>query len=106
MHTGLHHALNRIRKNQIEKTSGLIRIIDNSAYLMGAITVAINVPQLISVWTAPNTEGVSLISWIGFSVGSLFWLIYGVLHKEKPIIVINGGLIIVQALIVFGLILR
>jgi len=97
MQTGFHHAF--LRKKQL-------RFIDKSAYFMGAITVIVNIPQLISVWTASSNEGVSLISWIGFSVGSLFWLIYGLLHKEKPIIVINGGLIIVQALIVIGLILR
>lgn len=80
--------------------------MDGSAYLMGAITVAVNIPQLIAVWTKPDITGVSLVSWTGFLLGSLFWLIYGLLHREKPIIVINGGLIIIQALIVFGLILR
>lgn len=73
---------------------------------MGAISVAVNIPQLIAIWTSPSIAGVSIISWIGFFLGSLFWLIYGLLHQEKPIIVINGGLLIVQGLIVLGLALR
>ena len=106
MHTGLHHALHHTHKKSEGKTSNLIRLIDRSAYLMGAVTIAINVPQLITVWTSPSTAGVSIVSWIGFSLGSLFWIIYGLLHHEKPIIVINGGLIIIQVLIVAGLVLR
>lgn len=107
MQTGFHHAVHRHkRKNSSTKEGVITRFIDQSAYLMGAITIAVNVPQLISVWTAPSTAGVSLVSWIGFLLGSVFWLIYGLLHREKPIIVINGGLIIIQGLIVFGLALR
>ncbi len=73
---------------------------------MGAISVAVNVPQLIAVWTSPSIAGVSIISWIGFLTGSVFWFAYGLLHHEKPITVINAGLIIIQALIVLGLAVR
>jgi len=73
---------------------------------MGAISVAVNVPQLIAVWTSPSIAGVSLVSWVGFLLGSVFWFAYGLLHHEKPIIVINGGLIVIQGLIVVGLSLR
>lgn len=81
-------------------------IIDKSAYVMGGITVAVNIPQLISVWTSPDITGVSLVSWTGFLLGSCFWLLYGILHKEKPITTINAMLIVVQGLIVAGVILR
>jgi uncharacterized protein with PQ loop repeat len=107
MQTGFHHAVHHHkRKHHTTNQSAITRFIDHSAYLMGAITIAVNVPQLISVWTAPSTAGVSLVSWIGFLLGSVFWLIYGLLHREKPIIVINGGLIIIQGLIVLGLAIR
>lgn len=104
MQTGFHHAFHR--HTHTKSAKGLLGIIDKSAYLMGAITIAVNVPQLIAVWTSPSVAGVSIISWIGFSLGSLFWLIYGLLHHEKPIIVINGGLIIIQGLIILGLMAR
>lgn len=73
---------------------------------MGALTIAANVPQLIAIWTSPSTAGVSIASWVGFLTGSVFWLSYGLLHREKPIIVINAGLIVVQGLIVLGLAIR
>ncbi len=70
---------------------------------MGVVSVAANLPQLIAVWTRPNISGVSVISWIGFFLGSVFWLAYGLVHKAKPIIVMNGMLIVVQGLVVVGL---
>lgn len=105
MQTGFHHAIKSHRHGK-KGAKTLTDIIDKSAYLMGGITVTVNIPQLISVWTAPDTSGVSLVSWTGFLLGSCFWLLYGLLHAEKPIIAINAMLISVQALIVAGLIIR
>lgn len=107
MQTGFHHAFHRhSHLKSSGKTKGVIDLIDRSAYLMGAVSVAVNVPQLIAVWTSPSIAGVSIVSWIGFLTGSIFWLAYGLLHHEKPIIVINGGLLIIQGLIVLGLAVR
>lgn len=105
MQTGFHHAV-KTHKHGKSGKKNLITFIDKSAYLMGALTVAVNIPQLVSVWTAPDTGGVSLISWTGFLLASCFWLYYGILHREKPIIAINGMLIVVQFLIVVGIISR
>jgi len=105
MQTGFHHtARSHLQGNKRSKK--LILFIDKSAYIMGSITVAVNVPQLISVWTSPDIAGVSLISWTGFLLGSCFWLTYGILHKEKTITIVNAMLIVVQGLIVAGVILR
>ena len=81
----------------------IIETIDDLSYLMGIVTVLVNLPQLYAVWTSPNIGGVSIISWFGFFLGSLFWLFYGLLHREKPIIIMNGALLLVQGLIVVGL---
>lgn len=105
MQTGFNHAIKAHRHGK-NSPKNLINVIDKSAYLMGAVTIAVNVPQLVSVWTAPDTGGVSLISWSGFLLGSCFWLLYGMLHREKPIITINAMLIAVQLLIVAGIIIR
>ncbi len=102
MQTGMHHAIHRhAHKNRAKST--LLQLFDRSAYLMGAVTVAVNVPQLITVWTSRDVSGVSLVSWIGFFLGSCFWLCYGLLHREKPIITVNAALIAVQGFIVLGI---
>lgn len=105
MQTGMHHAMYR-HAHRDKRKAKLLQLLDKSAYLMGAVTVAVNVPQLITVWTSPDVSGVSLISWTGFFLGSCFWLSYGLLHGEKPIIAVNAALIAVQGLIVLGILRR
>jgi uncharacterized protein with PQ loop repeat len=64
-----------------------------------------NIPQLTTIWIDKHVSGVSVITWIGFLLGSSFWLCYGVVHKEKPIILTNGLYVIIQFFIVLGLFL-
>lgn len=105
MQTGFHHVLHgrRHKNTKSEKAEALAKLFDRYAYVMGGMTVLANVPQLIHVWRESDVSGVSPISWIGFLLGSVFWLFYGHLHKAKALIMINGSLIIVQSLIVFRL---
>lgn len=105
MQTGSIHAIHHLTHKR-SVTRKTLDMIDRLAYLMGIVTVAVNMPQLVTVWTAPDIGGVSLVSWTGFFLGSAFWLVYGLLHRQKPIIVINAMLMTVQALIVAGILLR
>lgn len=61
-----------------------------------------NLPQLFKIWGYKDAAGVSFISWISFAIFSVLWLCYGILHKEKPLIVMYFFLIIIQVLIAVG----
>jgi len=61
-----------------------------------------NLPQLLKIWIKKKTNGVSLVSWILFSILSLVWLIYGIVKKDKYIIIALGITLILQLLIVIG----
>ena len=80
------------------------RLVDKAVYLSAIILPLINIPQLYRIWLTRDVTGISLISWIGFSLFSMVWVTYGVLHKEKPIIFLNAGLFIIQVLIVVSVI--
>lgn len=84
----------------------MMSIIDRSIYIVGIFAVAANIPQLMNIWVEKNTTGVSIVSWSGFLIGSMFWFWYGVVHKEAPIIFLNSLLIIVQGIIVLGLLIQ
>lgn len=102
------HYHTRKRKLNKHKSSPnyLVTFIDKSIYVIALFAIAANIPQLLNIWIAKNTAGVSIISWVGFLIGSFFWLYYGVLHKETPIIFINFLLILVQGGIVLGLLIN
>ena len=61
-----------------------------------------NLPQLFKIWIKKKTNGVSMVSWILFSILSLVWLIYGIVKKDKYIIITFGISLILQLLIVIG----
>lgn len=104
---GPHHAYRRdLHTHKKSPSFRLITLVDKCIYGIGLIAVLANMPQLWNIWVVKNSAGVSLISWTGFLVGSLFWFCYGLLHKEKPIMVINAFLIVVQGGIVLGLLVH
>ena len=103
---GAHHAYRRHRTRPKGVAASLSSFIDKSIFLIGFLSVAANFPQLWEVWVKNNTSGVSLLSWTGFFVGSIFWFTYGWIHKELPIMAVNGSLIFIQAGIILGLLLH
>lgn len=62
-----------------------------------------NLPQLLQVWVKKKTNGVSKVSWILFSILSLVWLSYGIVKKDKYIIISFGITLFFQLMIVIGI---
>jgi len=80
--------------------------MDKIIYLVGSFGILIFVPQLIKVWSPSSIAGVSLLSWLGLLIASTFWLIYGLIHKAKPIIFLNTLGAVIQLLIVIGILIH
>ena len=103
---GLHHF--QIRKRVFEKkekypsSSKLKRYMDKAIFVMGALGPIMTIPQLFEIWVRKNASGVSAVSWGSYFIIAIFWLAYGIIHKEKPIIFTYILWIIFDALIVAG----
>ncbi|XOU94726.1 MAG: hypothetical protein ACNFW9_01530 [Candidatus Kerfeldbacteria bacterium] len=81
------------------------KFLDKVIYAAGIAGPILVIPQAIEVWINKEAAGVSIPSWIGFTVLAIIWLIYGIVHKEKPLILMYTGLIIMDALVVIGAII-
>jgi hypothetical protein len=44
------------------------------------------VPQITKAWSGP-VPGMSISTWVMFSGFGLIWLVYAVIHGQKPLIV-------------------
>ena len=62
-------------------------------------------PQIINVWVYQHVEGLAIASWGTYVMTSSFWLIYGILHKERPIILANIAWLLANASIVIGILI-
>lgn len=81
--------------------------IDLLVYPMAVIAPIMTLPQLSEIWIKRHVAGVSVITWLAYGLGAGLWAIYGIVHKEKPIILINIILLVLQLSIVAGvLVLR
>lgn len=82
-----------------------VKLMDKVIYVIGFFGPLMTIPQLTKIWVEQNAAGVSLLSWSGFVVYSLFWMTYGILHREKPIIFTHGLWAVMQILIVIGVLI-
>ncbi len=105
---GIHHFHKRKRVHQKKEVfphpNKYKRLMDDAVYVLAVFGPVITIPQISKIWIEQNASGLSLISWIGYLLGSIFWLIYGIIHKEKPIIFTNAMWIAFHFLIVLGII--
>lgn len=121
MASGLHHFHKRKRKGKtkenIKEATKVVKspfetpsknklkgFMDTIIYIVAVLGPLIAIPQVLKIWYVKDASGVSLITWLGYLAGGFFWLTYGFLHKEKPIIITNALWIFVQIFIIIGII--
>ncbi len=80
-------------------------LLDRMIVFIGISAPIMTIPQLFEIWANKSAESVSLISWSWYLVAAVVWLIYGIVHKEKPLIVTYVGWIVIDILIVAGILI-
>ena len=80
------------------------KFLDKFMYVVGFCAFLVYIPQVWKVWGERSVVGLSLTTWVGFTVGSSIWLVYGIYHKDKPIIFSNVLFFLVNLSIVMGII--
>jgi MtN3 and saliva related transmembrane protein len=65
-------------------------IINYIGFFAGFCTTMAFVPQAIKAWKTKSTKDISLLMFLIFITGVIFWLIYGILIFKLPLIVANA----------------
>lgn len=81
-------------------------MLDILIYPVALMSPIMTIPQLMEIWVHKNVAGISLMTWGAYAIVSGFWLIYGIHHKEKPIITASAFLFILQSSLVLGVIIN
>ena len=106
---GLHHHLVRKRIHAKHEPyphpDRWKRYVDEAIYPIGVLAPLLTVPQLLEVWISKEAAGLSLLTWSSWTFFSAFWIIYGIMHKEKPIIISNIAWLLIELGVVAGIIL-
>lgn len=94
-------------KKQVRRGAGNVqpwwaKAVDILVYPIGIAGVVSATPQIIKIWVDHNAVGVSPFSWWAWTALSVFWMLYGIVHKTKATIIINILWIGVNAVIAVG----
>lgn len=91
MGAGIHHMHMRKRLHEqlqeFPHPNKWVNLLDKLLLIMAVFGPAMNVPQAIQIFVTKNASGLSLLSFICFAFFDVFWCIYGIVHKENPIII-------------------
>ena len=98
------HVRKRLYKNleMYPADNKLRHALDIAVYCASFFGLVMTLPQLWNIWIVRNASGVSALSWIAYSLSAIIWLMYGIVHKEKPIIYSNTFAVVFNILIVIG----
>jgi len=109
MESSARHHLHKRKRIHLEKETyphpnKFKKTIDNLIYAVAVLAPIMTIPQILKIWVYQNAAGVSLISWASYLIFAFVWLSYGIIHKEKPIIITNILWIIMKIFIIIGVI--
>ena len=80
-----------------------IGLIDKVAVVAAFVYPLTATPQVIEIFKG-NIDGVSLLTWFGFILFALFFIMYGLVHKITPINISNNLLLLIDGLVVAGVV--
>ncbi len=58
-------------------------------FIAAFLTTLSFLPQIIKIWKTKSTKDISLGTFSILSIGIFFWIIYGLLKKDLPLIFAN-----------------
>ncbi len=82
-----------------------VTLIDKIAIIVAFIYPASGLPQAVEVFQG-NIEGVSVLTWASFIAFSVFFLVYGLVHKITPMVITNILWIVVDGSVVVGVLMN
>lgn len=64
----------------------MTRVVDILAYAVGVGGNLAVIPQIIKAWQS-NAPGLAVLTWLLFVCIGIIWLVYALLHRQRPLIV-------------------
>ena len=62
-----------------------IKLLDKFLIVIAIVGPLMVLPQILKIFILKDASGVSALSWGLFALFDIPWIIYGFVHKEKPI---------------------
>lgn len=98
----MHHIHKRRKRKDIVNEGKFVKFLDRFLIIVGVISPMMTLPQIFKIYSAQNAAGVSIISWTFYAIFDIPWIVYGFVHKEKPIIISYLAWLLMNLAVVVG----
>jgi MtN3 and saliva related transmembrane protein len=109
MHSPLHHfhlrRRARLLRDPYPHYHPSVRMLDNIVLIAGILGPLLTLPQIYKIYVFKEVAGLSFISWFMYAVFNIPWVVYGVVHKAKPILYSQIGWMLTNAFVALGILL-
>lgn len=85
-------------KSVIKKTK-----LDLLIYIAAFVGPLVLLPQVLNIYTTRETSGLFLPTWIMLGILNFVWILYGRAHGEKPIVITNVALMVLNFSVAAGI---
>lgn len=96
------HKHQKARKTLAVKKTKHAKLVDRLIYFAAIVEPLFSLPQAYQIYHSRSAASVSILSWLGFEVMTLIWLWYGIVHREKTILIYQGLFFIIDGSVVIG----
>lgn len=94
-----------LKKQKYPSKNRWKRFLDHFIYFSGMLGPILTVPQIMKIFSTQSAAGNSIITWASYLFGSIIFLIYAIVHKAKPLIVIYSSWILANIAVVIGILI-
>lgn len=77
----------RKRKEPYPSARFWIYIVDKLVLSAGILGPIFTIPQILNIYISHDAGGVSPISWGAYMFLNIPWILYGLVHRERPIVI-------------------
>lgn len=82
-----------------------IALLDKLLMIVAIVSPLMSLPQVYDLYSSQSAGSLSLLSWSSWALFNVPWIIYGFVHKQKPIILMYILWFLMNLSIVVGIIL-
>lgn len=102
---GQRHKHERKTAHNIEPRTSYKVFLDKLTFVVGVIGPFTVLPQIYTIFSTHSAAGVSMLTWLLIFIVTFPWILYGLAHKDKSIIVSFSLWEVVNLTVVIGVLL-
>lgn len=103
---GLHHINMRKRRapghEPYPARTVWLKLLDQLVLTIGIVGPLTSIPQALKIYLTHDATGVSTLAWLLPGVCDVVWIIYGLAHRDRPIVVAYTLWFFVNMLVAVG----